>query len=392
LQTPSQHPGIDKVVITYRNRNTYPEFVTETYGWDESLNSGSGGLTNAYGSDPAGRNFSNTGGTCALDFPVASVSTPFDNYCFFSVAVYDRFGLSASAATPGFFAAKTGGKSYETLNAAVNAAVAGSAANPTVIELLEDINFPEPNSATYMISGKHIKLTVPQNQTKTVRRTTATSGAFFIVNSGSLTLAGNGTGQLILDGGGLAAQTSVADERPVITVAGGDLRMEPGTVIKDNWADMPAVYVTGGNFIMAGGEISDNKKIGNWRGNGVIVSGSGASFVMNGGEIKNNTAWNGGGVQVVSGASFTMNGGEIKGNTATSGFGWKGQGGGVFVDGEGLFIMNGGEISGNSVDMLGYSPNSAGQGGGGVFVKSGTFTLKGGTIKSNTIPDNSAYH
>jgi hypothetical protein len=397
MQTPSAHPGIDKVVITYRNRNTYPEFVTETYGWDESLNSGSGGLTNAYGHDPAGRNFSNAGGMCNLDFPYGSIPTPVEDYCSFSVAVYDRFGLSASAATPGFFAAKTGGKSYETLNAAVNAAGAGSAANPAVIELLEDINFPEPNSGTYMISGKHIKLTVPQNQTKTVRRTTATSGAFFIVAAGSsLTLARNGTGQLVLDGGGSAAQTiDNYNDRPTVAVAGGELRMEAGTVIKNNYANKPAVHVTnGGNFIMDGGEISDNKQIdiNNWDGGGVIVAGSGSSFTMNGGEIKNNTGYKGGGVRVAYGASFTINDGEIKDNTATAGGnGWLGQGGGVLVE-DSVFIMTDGEISGNSVDDTGSATNEEKRGGGGVFVKSGTFTLRGGNIRGNTIPADPEYN
>jgi hypothetical protein len=398
MQTPSQHPGIDKVVITYRYRNTDPEFFTETYGWDESLNSGSGGLTNAYGFPPWV--FTNNAGNCGLNFPASFTLTPVEDYCFFSVEVHDKFGLSASAATPGFRdAAKVGGVYYLTLNDAINAVPpGGSASSPTVVALLANVDFPEPGFGTYTINNKHIKLTVPPDETYAVKRTAANSGAFFSVDANSsLTLAGNGTGQLILDGGGARAQTTVNWERPVVTVAGGELRMEAGTVIKDNWADMPAVYVTGGNFIMNGGEISGNKKASqvNWRGGAVIVTGSGASFTMNNGEIKNNTAYQGGGVQVGSGASFTMNGGEIKNNTATvGGNGWKGQGGGVFISGTGsTFTMTGGEISGNGVDGNGSGMNTERRGGGGVFVMGGgTFTMSGGSIQGNTIPANSDYN
>jgi hypothetical protein len=298
--------------------------------------------------------------------------------------------------------AKLGGVYYQTLAAAVSAAT-GTSAAPGVITVLANINLD--NAAISAISGawpsspgKYIKLTVPQNQTKTLKRVTNNSDTFFTVNAGSsLTLEGNGTGQLILDGGGAAAQTTVSWQRPVVTVAGGEFRMKAGTVIKDNYADMPAVYVTGGDFIMDGGEISGNKKVSvaNWRGGGVIVTGSGASFTMNGGEIKDNTAYNGGGVQVGSGASFTMNGGGIKNNTATTGGnGWRGQGGGVFVSVGGEFIMNGGEIRGNTVVYTAWSGSDPHRrGGGGVLVMdNGTFTMKGGSIQGNTIPADPAYN
>jgi len=167
------------------------------------------------------------------------------------------------------------------------------------------------------------------------------------------------------------------------------------------------VYVSGGTFIMSGGEISGNISGNNnfdgisSYGGGVYVDGG--TFTMSGGKISGNTSSSsyshsyGGGVYVVSG-TFTMSGGEISGNTSSSSsfsaFGAASShsyGGGVYVDG-GTFTMSGGKISGNTSSSsyscdtdnhYSYAHFSYSY-GGGVYVGSGTFTMSGGEISGNT--------
>jgi len=151
------------------------------------------------------------------------------------------------------------------------------------------------------------------------------------------------------------------------------------------------VYVNG-TFTMKGGEISDNSAS---HGGGVFIGGSGTfamengkifgnlgaasgtgvdvygNFVMSGGEISDNK---GGGVDVYG--NFTMKGGKIYGNGSKT---WTG--GGVCVNNSGTFTMERGEIFGNTATV-----------GGGVCVNGGTtvFNKTGGTIYGYSSDDNNS--
>jgi hypothetical protein len=171
----------------------------------------------------------------------------------------------------------------------------------------------------------------------------------------------------------------------------GSLWLKEGTITENGGG---GVYVTGGNFYMPGGEISDNEAA---TGGGVYVD-SGSFIMSENGKISNNTATNGGGVYVASGGYFRMEGGEISGNTANGSP--NGYGGGVYVTGPGgYFIMTGGEISTNTgsdgggvgVGPGGYFTMTGGEistntatNGGGVYVTGGSFYMPGGEIRDNT--------
>ncbi|MCL2361480.1 MAG: hypothetical protein FWC73_06675 [Defluviitaleaceae bacterium] len=144
-------------------------------------------------------------------------------------------------------------------------------------------------------------------------------------------------------------------------------------------------------------------------GGGVFITGADSELNMTGGTIGFNTAYNGGGINMLDEATFYMNGGVIRHNQAlapASGahgaggvrvgigttFNMHGDsvirhnitdqdGGGVRVEGvinspredRGTFVMHGGTIS--------Y--NEAGRYAGGVFANGGVFTLLNGNIQRN---------
>ena len=136
----------------------------------------------------------------------------------------------------------------------------------------------------------------------------------------------------------------------------------------------------------------------------VRVSNGGTLIMNTGTRITGNTnvgaytSVMGGGGVYVSGGIFIMNGGEISGNIESSSFSSYSysKGGGVYV-GSGTFTMNGGEISGNIVSNSYYGSDSIYYSyGGGVYVSQGTFTKNGGTIygsnrngKCNTVQNKS---
>ena len=196
-----------------------------------------------------------------------------------------------------------------------------------------------------------------------------------------------------------------------VDVGGGEFNMYGGT-ISGNSADYSGggVYVAYGNsaFNMYGGTITQNSAssggggvyVGNYGtfnmyegtisgnttdGSGGGVDVSGGSFIMNGGNISANNAGthgDGGGVNVTYGGSFTMQGGKISGNKSNCG-------GGVCVETyEGknnTFTMQGGEITDNTA-------TATKQTGGGVFVRDGnaTFTVSGAVrIRGNHCTKNS---
>jgi hypothetical protein len=275
---------------------------------------------------------------------------------------------------------------FASLSDAVSGIGAGTtSANPAVIVLMEDTEI----DAAVTVSG-HIKIK-PDRDDVTVKRGTAATGSLFTVGAdASLTLEGNGSASLAIDGGSGSGQTAAA---ALVSVnSGGTLTMNNGAAVQNNnntstSARGGGVYLaSGGTFVMNGGEISGNKT-GNGTsyisagGGGVYVAGG--TFTMTGGAISNNSTGGdygnqGGGVYVTDSGTFTMSGtSTISGNT---GF----DGGGVFINSSGTFTMSGNSVISNNISKAN---------GGGVHLReSGTFTMLGGTISGNDASSGSSYN
>jgi hypothetical protein len=186
------------------------------------------------------------------------------------------------------------------------------------------------------------------------------TGSLFTLQTGAV---------LVLQDVELRGQGSGFDNTAaLITVNGGDLLMNPGTVITRNSSSSygGGVYVSSGTFTMSGGTISGNYYASLYSG-GVYLSKS--TFIMNGGTISENYSSYGGGVYL-SESTFIMSGGTISGNSGSDG-------GGVYLS-DSTFTMSGGIIS----------KNYAAVDGGGVYLSDSTFTMSGGTISGNYRPSN----
>ncbi|MDR0539273.1 MAG: hypothetical protein LBG74_02045, partial [Spirochaetaceae bacterium] len=260
---------------------------------------------------------------------------------------------------------------YPTLSAAIDAA-SGTEGAPDTITVLRDIGLDNEEIAAIAAAwpagtNKHIKLT-PTGITRTLKRITANTGAFFTVGSGSsLTLEGNGTGKLILDGGAVWTGSTPATLPEGMTSDDFPSPAFGAENVSGINASGPLVAVnSGGAFTMNAGAVLQNNNY-NSRGGGVYVN-SGGTFTMNGGAVVkgNRSLRNGGGVFVTAGGTFTMSGGTISGNTATQ------SGGGVHVNGNGngAFTMFGGTINGNTATIN----------GDGVCFSNGTFTMSDAAV------------
>jgi hypothetical protein len=217
-------------------------------------------------------------------------------------------------------------------------------------------------------------------------------GAYSIV----LGSRGQNFSDLRLDYGGKQATVSLktsederviyySNETPFFTVAAGaTLTLEDGVVLTGPKKNAALVVVDGGEFIMNGGEIRNNKRLNTFGGN-VESAGGGVMvraglFTMNGGTIRDNAANWGGGVHISGNGAFTMNGGTISENVSPNEDSY---GGGVYVENGGAFTMNRGSISGNA----------SGGNGGGVSVRpGGTFAMRGGSISGNTAVHGGGVH
>jgi hypothetical protein len=242
-------------------------------------------------------------------------------------------------------------------------------------------------------------------------------------------------GELILDKN-ITLRGREDNDRPLVYVGSGALRMKNGSWITGNTNNNPAdgsyndsrnngggVFLYDGKFNMEGGKISGNTVKGTGkvvpRGGGVYVGTystrtggnsyvdyvniSKSDFVMWGGEISDNTAFQGGGVYVRG--KFDMykgtgsNGGIIKDNTATSDvFGGKtttytGKDITVYPSGGGVCSVSDcnlstGKISGNEA----FSESTSAYGGGVYMESSSTFYLwSNGEISNNTVTGNGDY-
>ncbi|MDR3356410.1 MAG: hypothetical protein LBO04_04400 [Spirochaetaceae bacterium] len=287
------------------------------------------------------------------------------------------------------------GTSYHpSLQEAVTAA-AGTAGMPDTITLLKDL---ELTAAVSGISGanKHIRLTVPNGGSYTVRRGAGVSGSLFSVGSGaSLILEGGTGGALTIDGGAKwngaaspakgAVNNGLTASKAMITVDGGTLSIKAGAVLQNNHnanhglaPESPdnggGVYVINGALLMDGGEIKANKTAPETGegclGGGVFLYGNSYLLMTGDSKISDNFAKWGGGAGL-KGSAFVMQGNaEISGNAVSFSSGGGG-GGGVNLDENALFTMKGGAIKGNST-------------GSGVRIHKGTFRMEGGVISGNT--------
>lgn len=218
-------------------------------------------------------------------------------------------------------------------------------------------------------------------------KTTINANVALCLNGHSITMTAQKTNILeIVDGGSLSL-CDCGDEQGKLThsngykvsglgvsVTGGNFEMYSGVISDNNDSSSycsGGVEVSAGVFTMNGGRISNNNA--NTNGGGVSLSGykAGGTFIMNGGEISGNHGSGGGGVYASKG-TFIMNGGTISGNTAA------GAGAGVYANGA-TVVMNGGKISDNTAS----NRKNIGK-GGGVYINYGTFTVNGGEITGNT--------
>lgn len=127
---------------------------------------------------------------------------------------------------------------------------------------------------------------------------------------------------------------------------------------------------TSGNYIkftLESGKITGN----NSTSGGNVYLNSYAEFIMNGGQITDNDAGNysgGAAVYMSNNTKFTMTAGDITGNRSAS------NGGAIYCNGTGAEIsIEGGTISGNTATTS----------GGGIYLLDGTLTVKGGQISGN---------
>ena len=242
---------------------------------------------------------------------------------------------------------------------------------------------------------------------------TFTLGEFGLIENVKTSLGGavKNAGRFILDGGTI----SKADSGSSVISSGGGITNEPeGTVIMNSGTitgsngEGPAVY-NAGKFQMNGGAITGNvntcggnslNRTHGVNGGGVLNTLDG-NFIMTGGEISNNQSIEGAGVMVKSG-SFIMTEGEngsvpeIKNNAAidtvtgdTSDFNY-GNGGGVFVNG-GTFTMLAGKITDNVCGSLATSSRASGANvgyGAGIFINGGSVSISGGVISGNEGSEN----
>jgi hypothetical protein len=276
-----------------------------------------------------------------------------DNYSKFRMSNTSYAILSNGYIFGSGAVAALGAIGYTTLSAAINIVPTLGTATITVLGENININSGEADLIKAKLSGKTITLTVPAGQTKTIKRSASgfgglfTGSLFMVGATESLTLAGNGSNELVIDGG--SASDYSANE-PLITV-NGTLNISNGAIIRNNaGADYGGGVKCEPNGIinMSGGEISGNSATD--RGGGILNN---HTFNMYGGTISGNTAGSdgGGGVStephntVNVDAKFTMYNGEISGNSAT-------KAGGVYVyknDEQTLtaiFTMRGGTIYG----------------------------------------------
>jgi len=140
-----------------------------------------------------------------------------------------------------------------------------------------------------------------------ITRDPADTTVLLYVNGGSLTLA-----NIIIDGNGANVQATEV----MVAMSTGTLNITDGTVLRNNNRIANygggAMTISGGNFNMTGGLITDNRALG---AGGISFGNNNSSLtaVISGGEIIGNTAYQatGGGIRLgittTNGNSFSVN-------------------------------------------------------------------------------------
>jgi hypothetical protein len=172
--------------------------------------------------------------------------------------------------------------------------------------------------------------------------------------------------------GGIGGVAGGDNTQPLFYVAtGGTLKIGNGAKIVGNKisnAQPSAVYLTGGTFLMEGGEISGHISPHSAIYLYATASGVTAQVTMSGGTIKDDE----GGIRLGSKGVFTMTGGEIINNKGV------GRGGAFYVQASNTVTIGGNAlIANNNASVAGY-------GGGGLYIMGGTVTIKdNAVIKGN---------
>lgn len=262
-----------------------------------------------------------------------------------------------------------------------------------------------------------------------------------IVLQGNGTIKGFGFNSIKVEKGG-----SLTIDGPTITnsqiIVEGTLNLKNGKIANTK-LEGPTIFVSGGEFIMDGGEFSDNEamlsenpqpdtltktgdsfnyapitlyggtlnildgKIANnkgfLRGGAIGAWGTEASKVnvkISGGEITNNVAINDyvnawGGAIYLDNTDFEINAGTISNNTAEYGGGIalmdsnaQITGGSINENSNGEYEGNGGGIYGMNSDIKieagNFTKNQANKHGGGLFLNTCNFTINGGYFAENS--------
>ena len=310
----------------------------------------------------------------------------YDNECAISISAEKITGTVEITVKARGVAAYIGRQDYPTLEAAFAAATSTDPSRPTVVQLCRNLTFGTEGDIASTIrvpTGKVVKLTSWTGGPYTISRKAANDGEgyFFSVYDDSTFILED----IVLDGKELAT----GGENYFVAVAGAELILEDGAVLKNNTS--PAIRVGTGAYdnlvsavTMNGGEIVGNSAGGiNMLPNFSSQSGKTLRFTMNDGKIQENTRKDSGaGIYASNSYSASgctteviIHGGEITGNQSTlSGSDTVKGGGGIFCDSK--FFMDGGTIAGNF----------AGQVGGGIYLAGGISEARitGGTIQGNS--------
>ena len=281
----------------------------------------------------------------------------------------------------------------------------GPLSEDTTIVMMVDITL---DYFAYPVQDHNLTLTTGKDTNHTISWKSGNSvnpefGMFYVKSGKHLTITGNGTGTLTLNGksdkpqtlimiedtgyftlddGGILANNTAFEHGGAVYMTGGTFTMSGGTIANNTASEHGgAVYMTGGTFTMSRGTIANNTAKSGF-GGGLYVDGSNKAVditLSGNAKISNNTATNGGGVFMKgSGTKITLSGtAEISNNKAVSESEEAlatGHGGGVHVD-DGTFSIS---------DSVIITNNEAEKDGGGVYVHfGGTFEMSGGKISGN---------
>ena len=242
------------------------------------------------------------------------------------------------------------GAPYGTIDGAVNALNASSAAEKTLV-----ITRDGTLSKAITLSSGTLTISSEAENGVTVARAADFGTAMLRVTGGTLTLE-----NVTVDGGAIWSETAQ------------DSVLGRGTVNNGASAQQPLLLVTGGEVVLAEGAVlQNNDNTSAYSTSGGAVRLSGGTLRIAGGLIRNNDAWYGGAVLSLNTSLIEFESGTVSGNYATS------AGGAFCIDNSADFTMTNGEITGNRGDAGNNNK------GGIIWLSNGTAKLSGGSITGN---------